>query len=45
MFSFSFSFANILYFVWLTSFDLILLSNSSSVFAQLFFTENEAEIV
>ena len=33
---FLFSFANILYFTWLTSFDLILLSNSSYVFAQLF---------
>ena len=33
-----FSFANILYFMWLTSFDLILLCNSSNIFAhrQLF---------
>ena len=41
-----FSFANILYFAWLTSFDLILLSNSSFVsLLNFFFTENEAEII
>ena len=31
-----FSFANMLYFMWLTLFDLILLWNSSNIFAQLF---------
>ena len=31
-----FSFVDILYFMWLTSFDLILLWNSSNIFAQLF---------
>ena len=31
-----FSFANILYFMWLTLFDLILLWNSSNIFAQFF---------
>ena len=39
------SFLNILYFMWLTLFDLILLSNSSYVFAFTIFTENEAEII
>ena len=38
-------FFHILFFTWIISFDLILLWNSSYVFAQLFFTENEAEIV
>ena len=36
-FQLSFSFVNIIYFTWLTSFHLILLLNSSYVFAQLSF--------